>query len=30
MLFGDLVSRLSNGPYWASYGLLWGLIEDTK
>ena len=20
-LFGDLVSRLSKGPYWASYGL---------
>ena len=30
MLFGDLVSRLSKGPYWASYGLLWGLIADTK
>ena len=27
---GDLVSRLSNGPYWASYGLLLGLIGDTK
>ena len=27
---GDLVSRLSNGPYGASYGLLWGLIRDTK
>ena len=26
---GDLVSRLSNGPYGA-YGLLWGLIGDTK
>ena len=22
---GDLVNRLSNGPYRASYGLLWGL-----
>ena len=30
MLFGDLVSRLSNGPYGASYGSLWGLIGDTK
>ena len=30
MLFGDLVSRLSSGPYRASYGLLWGLIGDTK
>ena len=27
---GDLVSRLSDGPYGASYGLLWGLIGDTK
>ena len=27
MLFGDLVSRLSNEP---SYGLLWGLKWDTK
>ena len=27
---GDLVSRLSNGPYGASYGLLWGLIGDAK
>ena len=26
---GDLVSRLSNGPYGASYGLC-GLIGDTK
>ena len=23
---GDLVSRPSNGPYWASYGLLWRLM----
>ena len=28
--FVDLVSRLSNGPYGASYGFLWGLIGDTK
>ena len=27
---GDLVSRLSNGPCGASYGLLWGLVGDTK
>ena len=27
---GDLVSRLSNGPFGASYGLLWGLIGDTS
>ena len=27
---GDLVSRIGNGPYGASYGLLWGLIGDTK
>ena len=27
---GDLVRRLSNGPYGASYGLLRGLIGDTK
>ena len=27
---GDLVSRLSNGSYGASYGLLWWLIGDTK
>ena len=27
---GDLVSRLSNGLYGASYGLLCGLIGDTK
>ena len=27
---GDLVSRLSNGPYGASYGLIRGLIGDTK
>ena len=30
MLFGDLVSGLSNGPYAAYYGSLWGLIGDTK
>ena len=28
MLFGDLVSRLSNGPYGAYYGLLFGLVWD--
>ena len=27
---GDLVSRLSNGPYRASNGLLWWLVADTK
>ena len=27
---GDLASRLSNGPYGASCGLLWELIADTK
>ena len=27
---GDLVSRLSNGPYGASYGLLRWLMRDTK
>ena len=27
---GDIASRLSNGPYGASYGLLCGLIGDTK
>ena len=27
---GDLVSRLSTGPYGASYGLLGGLIGDTR
>ena len=30
---GDLVSRLSNGPYRAShdsYGLVWGLLGDTN
>ena len=27
---GDLVSRLSNGPYGASYGLLQWLMGDTK
>ena len=27
---GDLVSRLSNWPYGAYYGLLFGLIWDTK
>ena len=26
----DLVSRLSKGPSWASYGLLWGPIGDTR
>ena len=30
MLLGDVVSRLSNGPYGASCGLLRGLIGDTK
>ena len=30
MLFGDLVSRLSNWPYGADYGLLFGLTWDTK
>ena len=30
MLFGGLVSRLSSGPYGASYGLFWGLVGDTK
>ena len=30
MLFGDLVSTLRNGPYGACYGLLWGLVGDTK
>ena len=28
--FGDLVSRLSNWPYRAYYGLLFGLMWDTK
>ena len=27
---GDLASRLSNRPYWAYYGLLFGLIWDTN
>ena len=27
---GDLVSRLSNEPYTANYGLLWWLMGDTK
>ena len=27
---GALASRLSNGPYWASSGLLLGLIGDSK
>ena len=27
---GDLVSRLSSGPYRAYYGLLWWFIGDTK
>ena len=27
---GDLVSRLSKGPYRAYYGLLWGLTGDTN
>ena len=27
---GDLVSRLNSGPYGASYGLLWELVEDTS
>ena len=26
----EQVSRLSNGPYGTSHGLLLGLIEDTK
>ena len=26
----DLVSRLSNGPYGAYEGFLWGLVGDTK
>ena len=30
MLFGDLVSRLTNGPYGSSYGPVSGLIGDTK
>ena len=30
MLFGDLVSRLSNGPNGASYCLLWGRLWDTN
>ena len=27
---GDLVSGLSNGPYGAAYGLLWGPVGDTS
>ena len=27
---GDVVSRLSNGPFRACYGLLWGLVGDTN
>ena len=30
MLFGDFVSGLSNWPYGADYGLLFGLLWDTK
>ena len=30
MLFGDLVSRLSNGPYRAYYGLLWWLMGELE
>ena len=29
-MIGNLVSRLSIGPYGASNGLLWWLIGDTK
>ena len=25
---GDLVSRLSDWPYGASYGFIWGLVRD--
>ena len=30
MLLGGVVSKLSNGPNWASSGLLLALIRDTK